>query len=203
MINPPPSARSSDLRAALTILAVVLTVGGVIWLGVLSDEVPVLREAHGRWQATGYFLISLLAVAVPVGALLHSLRAGRAGRSVRQGWFNSGLALAYGALVALIAWHVGPEVPDTFGSGRGGGIKGSYVAWLVCVLPAFTVVALFGGLFPRTGPAASAEDPADAPRGRDGVSAPRRFYDVVLLTAGISWAFGVLPFLFVLLTYAV
>ncbi len=189
------ATRRLDAQIALSVLALILTVGGTVWLGELADEVPVLREAYSRWHGVGYVLICAFMVAVLVGAVLHSVRAGRAGRSVRLGWVNAALVLAYGALVALLAWYLGPEVPQHFSGGRGGGVKGSYVAWLVAVLPWLAFVACFGGLFPKTH-----SDLPSAGKGRPQPVQPK-FYRVPLLTAVVSWCLGILPFLFVLLAF--
>ncbi|WP_212841275.1 hypothetical protein [Catellatospora sp. IY07-71] len=191
------ATRRLDAQIALGILALILTVGGTLWLGELADQVPVLREAYSRWHGVGYVLISAFLSAVVAGALVHSVRAGRAGRSVRLGWVNAALVLAYGALVALLAWHLGPEVPENFSRGRGGGPKGSYVAWLVSVLPWLALVACFGGLFPKTG--------SEPPSGENGRPQPEqpKFYRVPMLTAVVSWCLGILPFLFVLLAVTI
>lgn len=191
-----PSLRG-DVQVALGILALILTVGGTLWLGELADEVPVLREAYSRWHGVGYVLICAFLVAVVAGVLLHSVWAGRAGRSVRLGWVNAALVLAYGALVAVLAWYLGPEVPENFGSGRGGGAKGSYVAWLVGVLPWLALLACFGGLFPKT-----RSEPPSGEKDRPQPVQPK-FYRVPLLTAVVSWCLGILPFVFVLLAVTI
>ncbi|WP_144118382.1 hypothetical protein [Catellatospora sichuanensis] len=199
MIQDPP--RSGDQRAVLSLVAVIVTIGATIWLGALSDEVPLLREAYGRWHGIGFVLLTSLVVATLAGALLHSFWARDAGRSIRLGWCNAALVLAYAAVVGLLAWYIGPEVSPDFGSGRGGGAKGAYVAWLIAVLPAFAVVACVGGLFPQVRASADEPDTAQAENADAQVPArrPGRFYQVVLVTAGICWALGALPFLLLVL----
>lgn len=200
VIEDPPRGR--DQRAVLSLVALIVTVGATIWLGTLSDEVPLLREAYGRWHGIGYVLLTALVVATLTGALLHSFWARGARRSVRLGWCNAALVLAYAAVVGLLAWYLGAEVPADFGSGRGGGAKGSYVAWLIAVVPPLAFVALAGGLFPKVSAAPTAPASAVAERGTAPSRRPRRFFQTVLVTAGIAWALGILPFAFVLLAVA-
>ncbi|WP_191839058.1 hypothetical protein [Catellatospora chokoriensis] len=201
MIQDPPRGR--DQRAVLSLVAVIVTVGATIWLGNLSDEVPLLREAYGRWHGIGFVLLTALIVATLAGALLHSASARRAGRSVRLGWCNAALVLGYAAVIGLLAWYIGAEIPADFGSGRGGGAKGAYVAWLIAVVPSLAVVGVVGGLFPRVRLASAEPDPAEARTGEGGAPArrPAKFYQVVLVTAGICWALGALPFLLLALAY--
>lgn len=198
-----PSPRAGDQRAVLSLAVIVITLGATIWLSALADEVPLLRDAYQRWQSTGYVLLTALAAATLASAALHPLWARKAGRSVRLGWVNAALVLAYTVLVGMLAWYLGPEIPAEFSSGRGGGVKGSYVAWLIAVLPALAVIGWAGLLFPRlpedtaTPAAAEADDRVVQP------ARPRRFYETVLGTAAVSWALGALPFLFVILAKAV
>ncbi|WP_344346034.1 hypothetical protein, partial [Catellatospora coxensis] len=144
-----PSPRGGDRRAVLSLAVIVITVGATVWLSALADDVPLLRDAYQRWQSTGYVLLTALAAATLASAALHPLWARKAGRSVRLGWVNAALVLAYTVLIAVLAWYLGAEVPADFSSGRGGGAKGSYVAWLIAVLPALAVLAWAGLLFPR------------------------------------------------------
>lgn len=192
-----PSGR--DQRAVLSLVVIIVTVGATVWSGASADEIPLLREAYARWHGLGYVLLTMLVVATLSGALAHSFWARSTGRSVRLGWCNATLVLAYAVLMGLLSWYIGPEVPTDFGSGRGGGSKGAYTAWLIAVVPALAVVACTGALFPRAVTGAGTTDPASA----RGAAPPRRFYQVVLTTAGISWALGALPFLFLALGVAV
>lgn len=198
-----PSPRAGDQRAVLSLAVIVITIGATIWLSALADDVPLLRDAYQRWQSTGFVLLTALAAATLASAALHPLWARKAGRSVRLGWVNAALVLAYTMVVGLLAWYLGPEVPADFGSGRGGGTKGTYVAWLIAVLPALAVVAWTGLLFPR--PPEQTPPPAAAEADNRVVqpARPRRFYGTVLGTAAISWALGALPFLFLILAVAV
>ncbi|NUT08801.1 MAG: hypothetical protein HOV76_35570 [Hamadaea sp.] len=176
MSETPAPAYRRDLRISLSIAALVLTTAATAGLTVAADDVAVLRDARDRWQGIGYVLICLYAVAVPLGTVLLSFWARGTGRSVRLGWRNAGLALGHGVLVAALAWFFGDVVADHFTSGRGGGSKGAYAAWLIAMLPAFAAVALAGGLFPRSDPG-------------------RPTHGVVVGTAVVSWIFGALPFL--------
>ncbi|MEU7822496.1 hypothetical protein [Catellatospora sp. NPDC049133] len=198
-----PSPRAGDQRAVLSLAVIVITIGATIWFSALADDVPLLRDAYQRLQSTGYVLLTALAVATLASAALHPFWARRAGRSVRLGWVNAALVLAYTVLVGLLAWYLGAEVPAQVSSGRGGGTKGSYMAWLIAVLPALAVVAWAGSLFPRL-PEDSAAAAALEAEGRVLQPArPRRFYRTVLGTAAVCWAFGVLPFLFLILAVVI
>ncbi|NUT33576.1 MAG: hypothetical protein HOV79_10925 [Hamadaea sp.] len=187
---PATPAIPGELRVFLSILAILLTSTATIWLSAASGDVPLLREAYRDWQEVGYVLLSLYFSAVIIGTALHSFWAVRAGRSLVKGWVNAGLILAHGVVVALWASRFGPAISDHFTNGRGGGTKGSYTMWLVCVVVAFVLLSWTGAWFPRNAPAVAPEPDAAS------TAAPRRpaFFRIVALTVAISWVFGALPF---------
>ncbi|MCX5345196.1 hypothetical protein [Streptomyces atratus] len=198
MTNPLSATRSRRLRIVLTVLAAGMSVAAAIWLEDLSHQVAFLRAARRQWHDTGYLMVTLFAVGVPVGTLLHTASAATAGRQVGRAWRNTGVLMAYGALVAVLAWLVAPSGSGNLTSGRGGGSAGAYLAWLTFVLLPFVVLACAGGLFARGhAPVVtqSAEGRQDDMAGSERPKQPLQLPDALVLTGMLGWGFGAIPFI--------
>lgn len=210
MIENPSPAMSRVSRVLLTVVALGVSLAIAIWLLELQHQVAILRTIRLRVHELGYVLPAFFVTAVAIGSALHVVRAARRGASFAAAARYIGLLLAYGAAVALLTWLVAPE-KDTLSSGRGGGVGGAYAAWLIFVWLPLTVLVCAGGVFAR--PAAGKDSSttralASARHGSGvdlGVTAPTattvarntsvKAFDVVLFTSVVSWVFGVLPFL--------
>ncbi|MEH0841785.1 hypothetical protein V6U81_05235 [Micromonospora sp. CPCC 205711] len=198
MINPAPPTENRALRITLTLVAIGVSAGLTAWLGQLSEGYPTMRTVRQHWLDTGSFMILFFAIAVPVGTLLHTAPAAAAGVSVRRGWENAARLLAYGVLVAAVAWLVAPLSPDAAIRRTRHDASGIYPAWLACVLLTFAVLACAGGLFVRPRP--RPEDPTDfspprseaeAAESRPAAPATTWGLDRALFTTGLlAWMIG-------------
>jgi hypothetical protein len=197
VISPLSATRSRSLRISLTVLAAGVSVAAAIWLREVSYQFGFLRAARGQWHDAGFMMVALFAIGVPVGTLLQTPWAVTAGRRVGRAWLNTGILMAYGALVAVLAWLVAPA-SDDLSSGRGGGPGGAYLAWLTFVLLPFVVLACAGGHFTR-GRAPAVARSADGRQidmaGSERPTQPRKIDGALVLTGTAGWVFGALPFI--------
>ncbi|NUT35494.1 MAG: hypothetical protein HOV79_20770 [Hamadaea sp.] len=177
------------------ILLSLIAFAGAVTAAVASAELALAPQE--RLGEAGSGLIVFFLVAVLLGAVVHTLTAHS---RVRRLWAISGLLLAYGVAVALLAWLVAPLVSDGF-TDRRFDPDALYPAWLACMLVPLGAVAAADGLTWR--PRKADEDPLDFRLERDRQSEPEtpapRLPGGLVVTGVLSVAVGGILFVLLLI----